>query len=50
MNGPDVSETIYSELFRGDTTVLDTLDPDVVPYALDLAMQKLRVKGASETR
>jgi hypothetical protein len=39
MDGPQVSETIYSELFRGNS---EYLDADDVAYALDAAVNKLR--------
>ncbi|EIN12573.1 hypothetical protein PUNSTDRAFT_141242 [Punctularia strigosozonata HHB-11173 SS5] len=39
MDGPLVARTVYEELFRGDS---EHLDPRIVPYALDAAVQKLR--------
>jgi CHAT domain-containing protein len=39
VDGPIVAETVYRELFGGEGEVLDF---DVVPYALDSAVQKLR--------
>jgi hypothetical protein len=42
--GPEIAESIYSALFKQDTTS-DCLDPEVVPYALDDAVQKLRRSG-----
>ncbi|EIN12576.1 hypothetical protein PUNSTDRAFT_130833 [Punctularia strigosozonata HHB-11173 SS5] len=39
VDGPLVARTVYEELFRGDS---EFLDPHIVPYALDAAVQKLR--------
>lgn len=46
-DGPIVAQTVYEELFRDGGEVLD---PDAVPYALDLAVQKMRAKGLSASR
>jgi hypothetical protein len=42
--GPEIAEGIYSALFPKDT-ISEYLDPDMVPYALDDAVQKLRRSG-----
>jgi CHAT domain-containing protein len=47
VDGPIVAETVYKELFAGDG---DMLDFDVVPYALDDAVRKLRVQGLEPSR
>ena len=39
--GPSVAEKVYSALFKGDG---EYLDPDVIPRALDEAVQELRSK------
>ena len=46
-DGPFVAKTIYEELFRDGVEVLD---PDAIPYALDLAVQSLRAKGLAASR
>lgn len=46
-DGPFVASYIYEELFKGGQ---DYLDPDVVPYALDEVVRRLRGKNASSTR
>ena len=46
-DGPVVAQTVYEELFREGAEVLDS---DAIPYALDLAVQKLRAKGLSASR
>jgi CHAT domain-containing protein len=47
IDGPVVAETVYSELFNSTS---DILDFDVVPYALDAAVQKLRTQGLEPSR
>ncbi|EIN12559.1 hypothetical protein PUNSTDRAFT_49852 [Punctularia strigosozonata HHB-11173 SS5] len=47
VDGPLVARTVYEELFHGDS---DYLDPQVVPYALDTAMQKLRAIDPTPSR
>jgi hypothetical protein len=47
VNGPVVAKTVHEELFSGDG---DMLDFDVVPYALDAAVQKLRDQGLQPSR
>jgi CHAT domain-containing protein len=47
IDGPVVAETVYKEMFAGDG---DTLDFDVVPYALDAAVRKLRTQGLEPSR
>jgi CHAT domain-containing protein len=44
-DGPAVATHVYRELFRGEQ-----LDPQVVPYALDEAVQALRQAGVSAHR
>jgi CHAT domain-containing protein len=44
-DGPAVAEHVYQELFQGEK-----LDPQVIPYALDEAAQKLREAGISAHR
>ncbi|KAF8960262.1 CHAT domain-containing protein [Flammula alnicola] len=46
-DGPEVARSIYEELFKHPYQVLD---PDVVPYALDAAVQKLQKKGVHPSR
>ena len=46
-DGPVVAATIYEELYRAGAEVLD---PDTIPYALDLAVQKLRASGLAASR
>ena len=47
LDGPVVAKTVYEELFRGGPEVLDL---DSIPYALDLAVRKLRAKGLAASR
>jgi CHAT domain-containing protein len=47
VDGPIVAKTVYSELFAGDGEMLDF---DVVPYALDDAVRKLRAQGLEPSR
>jgi CHAT domain-containing protein len=47
IDGPLVAETVYRELFAHDG---DVLDFDVIPYALDLAVRKLRDQGLEPSR
>jgi hypothetical protein len=42
--GPEIADVIYLSLFPKSTTS-EYLDPSVVPYALDDAVQKLRRSG-----
>jgi len=42
LDGPIVAKTVYEDLFRGGSEVLDL---DTIPYDLDLAVRKLRAKG-----
>jgi hypothetical protein len=44
-DGPFIAKTFYEELFKGDT-----IDADMIPYALDYAVTKLRETGASPGR
>lgn len=47
IDGPIVAKTVYEELYRPGA---DVLDPNAVPYALDLAVRKLRAQGLSASR
>jgi hypothetical protein len=47
IDGPVVAETVYQELFAGND---DGLNFDVVPYALDAAVRKLRNQGLEPSR
>jgi CHAT domain-containing protein len=47
IDGPIVAKTVYEELFAGDG---DILDFNVVPYALDAAVRKLRAQGLEPSR
>jgi CHAT domain-containing protein len=39
VDGPQIAKTLYEEMFKGDS---EYLDPAVIPYALDDAVEKLR--------
>jgi hypothetical protein len=45
VDGPTIAESVYEELFQNDE-----LDPNVIPYALDDAVQKLRKHRISPHR
>ena len=45
---PTVAQTVYEELYHAGAS--GVLDPDTIPYALDLAVRKLRAKGLSASR
>jgi CHAT domain-containing protein len=45
VDGPVVAGAVYRELFKGDV-----LDPRIIPYALDEAVQELRRQGAPAHR
>jgi CHAT domain-containing protein len=47
VDGPTVAKKVYEELFAGDGEMLDF---DVVPYALDAAVRKLRAQGLEPSR
>jgi CHAT domain-containing protein len=47
VDGPVVAKTVYEALFAGEG---DMLNFDVVPYALDAAVQKLRAQGLEPSR
>jgi CHAT domain-containing protein len=47
VDGPIVAKTVYEELFAGDGEMLDF---DIVPYALDAAVRKLRAQGLEPSR
>jgi hypothetical protein len=42
--GPEIAEGIYSALFK-ENPASECLDPEIVPYALDDVVQKLRRSG-----
>jgi hypothetical protein len=44
LEGPKIAESIYSALFQEDDGS-EYLNPDVIPYALDDAVQNLRRSG-----
>lgn len=46
-DGPMVAEAIYSALYEGNS---EFLDPDIIPYALDEAVSKLRKRGLHPNR
>lgn len=45
VDGPEVAETVYEQLFN-----LESLESDVIPYALDEAVYDLRMKGVGSAR
>jgi CHAT domain-containing protein len=47
VDGPVVAKVVYEELFAGSS---DMVDLDVVPYALDTAVRKLRAQGLEPSR
>ena len=47
VDGPIVAKTVYEELYRDGVEVLN---PDAIPYALDLAVRKLQAKGLATSR
>lgn len=47
VDGPEVASVIYGQLFAPGKPVIDS---DVIPYALNLAIQKLRERGLSANR
>jgi CHAT domain-containing protein len=47
IDGPVVTKTVYEELFVGES---DILDFDIIPYALDMAVRKLRDQGLEPSR
>jgi CHAT domain-containing protein len=47
VDGPVVAEIVYRELFAGAG---NTVDFDIVPYALDTAIRKLRAQGLEPSR
>jgi hypothetical protein len=46
-DGPTVAKHVYEELLRGG---LDTLNYDVIPFALDAVTRKLREDGVHPSR
>jgi hypothetical protein len=47
VDGPVVAKAFYEELFSGKS---EYIDPDKAPYALDMAVGKLREKGLHLSR
>jgi CHAT domain-containing protein len=47
VDGPEIAKTVYEEMFKGDS---EYLDPEVIPYALDAAVQKLREMDPNPSR
>lgn len=47
VDGPEVATTVYTELFKPG---VDVLRAEAIPYALDLAVQRLRQKGLCASR
>ena len=47
VDGTLVARTVYKRIFGDDS---EYLDPDVIPYALDEAMQTLRARGLHPSR
>ena len=48
-DGPTVAKTVYEEIFKFKDGA-QVVDPDAVPYALDLATRMLREKGLAASR
>jgi hypothetical protein len=48
-DGPEISRSIYQELFKDDK-LGRVLDPDLVPVALDSAVSKLQKQGVNPGR
>ena len=46
-DGPLIARTIYEEIFKDPTA---SLDPEMIPYALDCAIQKLQQNGVHPSR
>lgn len=46
-DGPIVAKRIYEELFKGNAQYLD---PDIIPRALNAAVEELREKGVHPSR
>lgn len=46
-DGPLIARTIYEEIFKDPTA---SLDPEMIPYALDYAIQKLQQNGVHPSR
>jgi CHAT domain-containing protein len=47
VDGPQIAKTLYEEMFRGNS---EYIDPEVIPYALDAAVQKLRETDPNPSR
>jgi hypothetical protein len=39
VDGPRIAESVYEEVFKGDS---ECIDPDDIAYALDAAVRRLR--------
>ena len=46
-DGPLIARSIYEEVFKDPTA---SLDPKMIPYALDCAIQKLQQNGVHPSR
>lgn len=46
-DGPVVAKKVYETIFEGRSEILD---PSVIPYALDAAVQQLREMGLHPSR
>lgn len=46
-DGPHIAESIYKALFKNGVL---NMDPDEIPFALDLALQQLREKKIEAIR
>ena len=46
-DGPMIAKAVYEELFAGNS---EYLDPNTVPYALDAAVQRLRLTAPAPSR
>jgi hypothetical protein len=47
VDGPLVAKIVYERLFAGNS---DCLDPEIIPWALDAAVRKLRHMGLPPSR
>jgi hypothetical protein len=47
VDGPLVAKMVYEELFRGESEFFDV---EVIPYALDAAVARLRQSGLHMSR
>lgn len=47
VDGPRVAKAVYEHMFSGDG---EFLDPDAVPYALNVVVKELRTQGLHPSR